>query len=43
MRIVYSFPETLNKTSEKLETIKNQGFDAIQLPPIQPFNQLALK
>ena len=39
MRIVYSFPETLNKTSEKLETIKNQGFDAIQLPPIQPLKE----
>ena len=39
MRIVYSFPETLKEISKKLEIIKNQGFDAIQLPPLQPLKE----
>ena len=39
MRIVYSLPQTLKETKEKLEKIKEQGFDAIQINPIQPLKE----
>ena len=39
MRIVYSLPETLKETKAKLEKIKEQGFDAIQINPIQPLKE----
>ena len=39
MRIVYSFPETIKETEQKIEKIKEQGFDAIQIPPIEPLKE----
>ena len=39
MRIVYSFPEHIKETEKKLKQIKEQGFDAIQIPPIEPLKE----
>ena len=39
MRIIYSLPETLKETEHKIESIKEHGFDAIQIPPIQPLKE----
>lgn len=39
MRIVYSFPESLRETKNKIEKIKGQGFDAIQIPPLEPLKE----
>lgn len=39
MRIVYSFPEHIKGTEKKLKQIKEQGFDAIQIPPIEPLKE----
>ena len=39
MRIVYSFPETIKETEQKIEKIKEQGFDAVQIPPIEPLKE----
>ena len=39
MRIVYSFPETIKETEQKIEKIKSLGFDAIQIPPIEPLKE----
>lgn len=39
MRIAYNFPETLKQTESKIEKIKAQGFDAIQIPPLEPLKE----
>ena len=39
MRIAYSFPSTLKEMESKIEKIKEQGFDAIQIPPIEPLKE----
>ena len=39
MRIVYSFPATIKEIEQKIEKIKAQGFDAIQIPPIEPLKE----
>ena len=36
MRIIHFFNWRLNDIVPNLETVKKQGFDAIQLNPIQP-------
>ena len=39
MRVVYSFPESLKETESKIVKIKEQGFDAIQIPPLEPLKE----
>lgn len=39
MRIIYSLPASLQETKKNLEKIKKQGFDAIQINPIQPLKE----
>ena len=39
MRIAYEHPKTLKSISKDLEQIKRQGFDAIQIPPIEPLKE----
>lgn len=43
MRIIHFFNWRLNDIVPNLETVKKQGFDAIQLNPIQPLKEDGLK
>lgn len=39
MRIIYKLPASLQEIKKNLEKIKEQGFDAIQINPIQPLKE----